>query len=228
MHRSRTHHLASSKGRCKMLPPLQFKSCACRILSGYQKCSQTCLCEGPWTLFVGLYVGLKTVLLQSMPIGGHFFSILVAETWRLDSPFLPSTDLVGPCSFSIFSTTSLPPFPIKKYQHNDYARAKVWLLKDLNPTQDFQNCHAGDLLSGFVRITNWCAKMRFAHLGVELFPGDRKPDVCSLSRYGYRGKGAGYKARSALPAQDMVDKFCNIHLPNQKVFTPPIPYAMTW
>ena len=59
---------------------------------------------------------------------------------------------------SHITTRSLPPFPIKKYQHNDYARAKVWLLKDLNPTQDFQNCHPGDLLSGFVRITNWCAK----------------------------------------------------------------------
>lgn len=61
--------------------------------------------------------------------------------------------------------------------------------------------HAGDLLSGFIRITNWCAK----HLGVELFAGDRKPDVCSLPRYRYLGKAVGFKPRAALPEQGLVD-----------------------
>ena len=123
----------------------------------------------------------------------------------------------------IFSTKSFPPFPVKKYQHKENARAKIWLLKDLNPTKDFQNTHCGDLLSGFVRITNWCAK----HLGTELFPGIRKPDVCSLSRYGYRGKAVGFKARAALPEQHQVDVFCNTHLPHKKVFDAPVPFAMT-
>ena len=122
----------------------------------------------------------------------------------------------------IFSTKSLPPFPIQRF-HNDSSRAKIWLLKDLNPTKDFQNYHIGHLLSGFVRTINWCSK----HLGIELFPGIKKPDVCSLTRYGFRGKAAGYKARAALPAQDLIDSYCNQYFPNQKVFSSPIPYATT-
>ena len=84
--------------------------------------------------------------------------------WDLTSPHHTSIIEILLLSY-IFSTRSLPPFPIKKYQHNDYARAKVWLLKDLNPTQDFQNCHAGDLLSGFVRITTGALKCALHTLG---------------------------------------------------------------
>ena len=114
----------------------------------------------------------------------------------------------------IFDTNFLPPFPIQRFQ-NDSSRAKIWLLKDLHPTKDFQNYHIGHLLSGFVRITNWCSK----HLGVDLFPGIKKPDVCSLTRYGFRGKAAGYKARAALPAQELIDAYCNQYFPSQKAFS---------
>ena len=122
----------------------------------------------------------------------------------------------------IFDTNFLPPFPIQRFQ-NDSSRAKIWLLKDLHPTKDFQNYHIGHLLSGFVRITNWCSK----HLGVDLFPGIKKPDVCSLTRYGFRGKAAGYKARAALPAQELIDAYCNQYFPSQKAFSSPIPNVKT-
>ena len=120
----------------------------------------------------------------------------------------------------IFSTKTFPPFPIRKYQNKANARQTKWVLRDQHPTMDFQNSNAGDLLSGFIRITNWCAK----HLGVELFAGGRKPDVCSLTRYMYHGKAVGFRARAALPEQGLVDEYCNRHLPNRKVFNSPIPY----
>ena len=119
----------------------------------------------------------------------------------------------------IYSTGCYPPYPLRKYPDNANNRSIHWVLKDLHPTMDFQGFHCADLLSGFTRCVNWTKK----HLQVSLFPDLPKPDVVSLTRYGFKGKTAGIRARALLPKQDMVDEYCNIHMCGKTCFRLPIP-----
>ena len=76
-----------------------------------------------------------------------------------------------------------------------------WVLKDLHPKLDFQGFDCSDLLSGFTRCVNWTEK----HLQISLFPDLPKPHVVALTRYGFKGKTAGVRARALLPHQDQID-----------------------
>ena len=120
----------------------------------------------------------------------------------------------------IFDTRMYPPFPVRKYPHKPDSRQTIWILKDQEPLRDFQGKHVGDLLSGFVRCINWAEK----HLNIPIFPGEHKPDITSLSKYGYKGlKVAGFKSRAVLPQQDEVDNYCNKFLNLRKALDSPIP-----
>ena len=98
--------------------------------------------------------------------------------WNTDSP--DHTSYFELMLSYIFDTKLYPPFPICKYPHKPESRQTIWVLKDLEPLRDFQGKHVGDLLSGFVRCINWAEK----HLNIPIFPGEHKPDITSLSKYG--------------------------------------------
>ena len=121
----------------------------------------------------------------------------------------------------IYTTGHYPPFPVRKYPNNINNRAQHWILRDQNPTVDFQGFNCSDLLSGFTRCVNWTKK----HLQVSLFPDLPKPDVVALSRYGFKGKTAGIRARALLPHQDSIDNYCNQHMCGKKHFKLPIPWS---
>lgn len=138
--------------------------------------------------------------------------------WQLDIPqHISFFELM--LSF-IYDTGTHPPYPVKKYPNKPSCRAVIWRLRDQNPTMDFQGFNLGSLLSGFIRTANWSEKT----LGIKLFAGEHKPDVTSLSKYGYRAfKAPGFRARPILPKQELVDIFCNKHLPNKVKIEFPIP-----
>ena len=119
----------------------------------------------------------------------------------------------------IYSTGYYPPYPLRKYPNNDNNRSIHWVLRDLHPKYDFQGFDCADLLSGFTRCVNWTKK----HLQIHLFPDLPKPDVVSLTRYGFKGKAAGIRARAVLPQQEKIDSYCNMHMCGKKHFRLPIP-----
>ena len=120
----------------------------------------------------------------------------------------------------IFDTNSYPPFPVRKYPNNPSSRIMVWQLRDQHPTTDCQGYSLDNLLSGFIRTANWAEK----YLETKLLAGDHKPDVTSLSKYGFRAiKVPGFQARPILPKQDLVDAYCNKYLPNINKIEFPIP-----
>ena len=119
----------------------------------------------------------------------------------------------------IYSTGSYPPYPLMKYPDNENNRSIHWVLRDLHPKMDFQGFHCADLLSGFTRCVNWTKK----HLQISLFPDLPKPDVVSLTRYGFKGKTAGIRARALLPKQDLIDDYCNMHMCGKTHFRLPVP-----
>jgi len=103
---------------------------------------------------------------------------------------------------------------------NPDSRTVTWQLRDQFPTSDFQGYNLGSLLSGFIRTVNWAEKS----LNTKLFAGNHKPDLACLSKFGFRAlKVPGFRARPIVPKQDLVDAYCNKHLPNKCKVETPIP-----
>ena len=120
----------------------------------------------------------------------------------------------------IFDTNRHPPYPVRKYPNNPNSRTVTWQLRKQFPTSDSQGYNLGSLLSGFIRTAHWADE----NLEIKLFAGNHQPDLTCLRKYFFRAlKVPGFRARPILPKQDLVDSFCNKHLPNKCKVKTPIP-----
>ena len=115
--------------------------------------------------------------------------------------------------FWLFLTQiAIPPTQLGNIPKNPNSRTVTWQLRDQLPTSESQGYNLGSLLSGFIRTANWADE----NLEINLFAGNHQPDLTCLSKYGFRAlKVPGFRARPILPKQDLVDSYCNKHLPNK-------------
>lgn len=173
---------------------------------------------------------IQTNLCEDCPINPTFLLRLATWSngieWQIGEHLSLQVSYLELMLAYIYDTHCHPPFPAKKYPNNPKSRAVTWQLRDQFPTSDYQRYDLGSLLSGFKGTVIWAER----YLEIKIFPGNHKPDLACLSRYGFRAlKVPGFRARPKLPKQDLVDAYCNKHLPNKSKIESPIPYsAPSW
>ena len=120
----------------------------------------------------------------------------------------------------IFSTRSLPPFPVDKFPDRPSNHQKEWILKDQHPSRDFQGYTCQDILTSFIRTVKWAKRNH----DVNFFPDGVQMQVNSLHIFHYKGHTGGIKFRAQLPNAAQIQTFCENNLPYRKNLKIPIPH----
>lgn len=121
----------------------------------------------------------------------------------------------------IYTTGTLPPFPMAKYPERPSNKQKCWVLKDQNPTYDFQGFTCQDILTSFIRTVKWAKR----NIQVDLFPDGVQMQVNSLHIFHYKGFTGGVCFRAQLPDAEKISAYCEQHLPYRKNLRIPIPHV---
>ena len=119
----------------------------------------------------------------------------------------------------IYSTCSLPPFPVEKFPNRPSNNQKEWILKDQHPSRDFQGYTCQDILTSFIRTVKWVKRNH----NIDLFPDGVQMQVNSLHIFHYKGHTGGIRFRAHLPHTEQIQIFCETHLPYRKNLKIPIP-----
>ena len=120
----------------------------------------------------------------------------------------------------IYSTRSLPPFPVDKFPDRPSNHQKEWILKDQHPSRDFQGYTCQDILTSFIRTVKWAKRNH----DVNFFPDGVQMQVNSLHIFHYKGHTGGIKFRAQLPHAAQIQTFCEKNLPYRKNLKIPIPH----
>lgn len=121
----------------------------------------------------------------------------------------------------IYTTESLPPCPVAKYPERPSNKQKTWILKDKNPTYDFQGYTCQDILTSFIRTVKWAKR----NLQADFFPEGVQMQVNALHIFHYKGFTGGVCYRAHLPDAVRIKAFCDKHLPYRKNLRISIPHV---